>query len=104
MELARRLEPIVYKDLRCSTRGRPSAKTVWLVRTTYTRYTSEVKDLAGLPPFRPPLSGFGGLGVTLLGWVADHWGLPTVLWICALMPLLGFVVAWFLPTPRTEIA
>jgi len=40
----------------------------------------------------------------LLGWVADHWGLPTVLWICALMPLLGFVVAWFLPTPRTEIA
>jgi len=48
--------------------------------------------------------GAGGLGVTLLGWVADHWGLPTVLWICALMPLLGFVVAWFLPTPRTEIA
>jgi hypothetical protein len=38
----------------------------WLVRTTYTRYTSEVKDLAGLPPFRPPLSGFGGLGVTFI--------------------------------------
>ena len=42
------------------------ANTVWLVRTTYTRYTSEVKDLAGLPPFRPPLSGFGGLGVTFI--------------------------------------
>ncbi|HUX32769.1 MAG TPA: SusC/RagA family TonB-linked outer membrane protein [Gemmatimonadaceae bacterium] len=38
----------------------------WLVRTTYTRYTSEVKNLAGLPPFRPPLSGFGGLGVTFI--------------------------------------
>jgi hypothetical protein len=38
----------------------------WLVRTTYTRYTSEVKDLAGLPSFRPPLSGFGGLGVTFI--------------------------------------
>jgi TonB-linked SusC/RagA family outer membrane protein len=36
----------------------------WTARTTFTRYTSEVKDLAGLPPFRPPLSGFGGLGVT----------------------------------------
>ncbi|MEO8335111.1 MAG: SusC/RagA family TonB-linked outer membrane protein [bacterium] len=38
----------------------------WLLRTTYTRYTSEVKDLGGLPPFRPPLSGFGGLGVTFI--------------------------------------
>ncbi|MEP6492769.1 MAG: SusC/RagA family TonB-linked outer membrane protein [bacterium] len=38
----------------------------WLLRTTYTRYTSEVQDLAGLPPFRPPLSGFGGLGVTFI--------------------------------------
>ncbi len=48
--------------------------------------------------------GTGGLGVTFLGWVADHWGLPSVLWICALMPLLGFAVALFLPRPRTEIA
>jgi TonB-linked SusC/RagA family outer membrane protein len=39
---------------------------VWLLRTTFTRYTSEVKDLAGLPSFRPPLSGFGGLGVTFI--------------------------------------
>jgi len=38
----------------------------WVMRTTYTRYTSEVLDLAGLPPFRPPLSGFGGLGVTFI--------------------------------------
>src|SRR2546427_3512717 len=48
--------------------------------------------------------GTGGLGVTFLGWVADHWGLPSVLWICALMPLLGFVVALFLPRPRPEFA
>jgi hypothetical protein len=38
----------------------------WTTRTTFTRYTSEVKDLAGLPSFRPPLSGFGGLGVTFI--------------------------------------
>jgi TonB-linked SusC/RagA family outer membrane protein len=38
----------------------------WVTRATYTQYRSEVKDLAGLPPFRPPLSGFGGLGVTFI--------------------------------------
>jgi TonB-linked SusC/RagA family outer membrane protein len=38
----------------------------WTARSTFTRYTSEVKDLAGLPAFRPPLSGFGGLGVTFI--------------------------------------
>jgi TonB-linked SusC/RagA family outer membrane protein len=38
----------------------------WITRATFTQYTSEVKDLAGLPPFRPPLSGFGGLGVTFI--------------------------------------
>jgi TonB-linked SusC/RagA family outer membrane protein len=40
--------------------------TLWITRGTFTQYTSEVKDLAGLPPFRPPLSGFGGLGVTFI--------------------------------------
>jgi TonB-linked SusC/RagA family outer membrane protein len=39
---------------------------VWVTRGTFTQYTSEVKDLGGLPPFRPPLSGFGGLGVTFI--------------------------------------
>ena len=39
---------------------------LWIARMTYTKYWSEVKDLAGLPPFRPPLSGFGGLGVTFI--------------------------------------
>jgi hypothetical protein len=39
---------------------------MWISRATFTQYTSEVKDLAGLPGFRPPLSGFGGLGVTFI--------------------------------------
>jgi hypothetical protein len=39
---------------------------LWVSRGTFTRYRNEVKDLAGLPPFRPPLSGFGGLGVTFV--------------------------------------
>ncbi len=43
--------------------------------------------------------GAGGLGVSVLGWVADHWGLMTALWISALMPLVGFILATFLPEP-----
>jgi TonB-linked SusC/RagA family outer membrane protein len=43
-----------------------SRDLLWVARTTFTKYWSEVKDLAGLPPFRPPLSGFGGLGVTFI--------------------------------------
>lgn len=46
--------------------------------------------------------GAGGLGVTVLGWVADHWGLMSALWISAVMPLLGFLVAMLLPEPRTR--
>jgi outer membrane receptor protein involved in Fe transport len=43
-----------------------TSEVQWIARGTFTRYRSEVKDLAGLPPFRPPLSGFGGLGVTFI--------------------------------------
>jgi TonB-dependent starch-binding outer membrane protein SusC len=39
---------------------------LWVSRATFTAYRNEVKSLAGLPPFRPPLSGFGGLGVTFV--------------------------------------
>jgi FSR family fosmidomycin resistance protein-like MFS transporter len=46
--------------------------------------------------------GTGGLAVTFLGWVADHYGLLVVLWIAALMPLACFAAAAFLPVPRTE--
>ncbi len=37
---------------------------MWVTRGTFTRYTSEVVDLAGLPPFFPAGSGFGALGRT----------------------------------------
>jgi FSR family fosmidomycin resistance protein-like MFS transporter len=46
--------------------------------------------------------GAGGLGVTALGWLADHFGLLAALWVSALMPLVGFVAALFLPEPRTR--
>jgi FSR family fosmidomycin resistance protein-like MFS transporter len=46
--------------------------------------------------------GAGGVGVTMLGWVADNFGLTRALWISAVMPLVGFVLAMFLPEPRTR--
>jgi len=39
-----------------------SDESQWLVRGTFTRYTSEVVDLAGLPAFFPAGSGYGNLG------------------------------------------
>lgn len=47
-------------------------------------------------------TGAGGVGVTMLGWVADLWGLPTALWISALMPLTAFAVSLFLPDPDRQ--
>ena len=44
--------------------------------------------------------GTGGVGVALLGLLADRWGLPLTLGITAVMPFLGFVAACFLPDPR----
>jgi FSR family fosmidomycin resistance protein-like MFS transporter len=44
--------------------------------------------------------GTGGLGVWLLGRVADQHGLPSALWISALLPLLGWGASMFLPAPR----
>lgn len=48
--------------------------------------------------------GMGGLGVTALGWVADHWSVPTALWISAGMPLAAFVLSRLLPSPRDSAA
>jgi FSR family fosmidomycin resistance protein-like MFS transporter len=48
--------------------------------------------------------GLGGAGVTALGWVADRWGVPTALWISALMPLAAFVLTRLLPAPRDATA
>ena len=44
--------------------------------------------------------GTGGLGVAVLGLVADRYGLPIALVISALAPFAGFVVARFLPAPK----
>jgi len=44
--------------------------------------------------------GAGGLGASVLGWVADHWGLTATLGISAVMPVAGFVAALFLPDPK----
>ena len=44
-------------------------------------------------------TGTAGLGVAALGLVADHFGLMSALWISALMPVPGFIAAWFLPAP-----
>jgi FSR family fosmidomycin resistance protein-like MFS transporter len=48
--------------------------------------------------------GTGGLAVTLLGLVADHYGVSVALWISALMPITGFAAARFLPAPRSLAA
>jgi MFS transporter, FSR family, fosmidomycin resistance protein len=44
--------------------------------------------------------GTGGIGVTILGWVADHWGLYTALHLIAALPVAGLAVALCLPEPR----
>jgi len=46
--------------------------------------------------------GAGGVGVTVLGWIADRYGLPTALWITAFTPLAAFVASRFLPAPRAH--
>jgi FSR family fosmidomycin resistance protein-like MFS transporter len=46
--------------------------------------------------------GAGGVGATALGWVADHWGLSSALWISALTPILGCAVSLTLPEPRSS--
>ncbi|HTY80894.1 MAG TPA: MFS transporter [Candidatus Bathyarchaeia archaeon] len=46
--------------------------------------------------------GAGGVGATVLGWVADRWGLSSALWISALMPILGALLSLTLPEPRSR--
>lgn len=41
--------------------------------------------------------GTGGLGVTLLGLVADFWGVPAALQTLAVIPLIGFLLCLLLP-------
>ena len=44
--------------------------------------------------------GTGGIGVTILGWVADHWGVFRALHLVAALPVAGLVAALCLPEPR----
>ena len=41
--------------------------------------------------------GTGGIGVTLLGYLADLRGVPFALKAIALMPVIGLLIAWFIP-------
>jgi FSR family fosmidomycin resistance protein-like MFS transporter len=39
--------------------------------------------------------GSGGIGATLLGFVADAWGIMTVMSLRVVFPLLSGAIAWF---------
>jgi FSR family fosmidomycin resistance protein-like MFS transporter len=41
--------------------------------------------------------GSGGVAVILFGGIADKFGVPTVLWICAVLPLMALIASSFLP-------
>jgi FSR family fosmidomycin resistance protein-like MFS transporter len=41
--------------------------------------------------------GTGGVGVTLLGVIADHWGVPMALKTIFVLPLIGFGLSLFIP-------
>ena len=41
--------------------------------------------------------GLGGLAVTILGYIADHFGIPSVFSVISLVPVAAAVLAFFLP-------
>ncbi|MDF2571067.1 MAG: fsr [Sporomusa sp.] len=41
--------------------------------------------------------GLGGVGATILGYVADHFGVPNVFTVLSVLPLVGVALASFLP-------
>ena len=43
--------------------------------------------------------GTGGIGVTLLGTIADRWGVPMALKTILVLPLIGFVLSLFIQYP-----
>ncbi len=47
--------------------------------------------------------GMGGVGATMLGWVADKWGLPAVFETMIVFPVIGLLLAFLLPG-REELA
>jgi FSR family fosmidomycin resistance protein-like MFS transporter len=47
--------------------------------------------------------GIGGVSTTLLGWVADHWGVPSALQITFVLPFLAFLACWPISYPPKQI-
>ena len=43
--------------------------------------------------------GIGAIGAVILGWLAEHFGLPLVMNVLSFLPIIGLVV-WFLPDDR----
>ncbi len=41
--------------------------------------------------------GLGGIGATILGYIADHFGIPSVFTVLSILPLIGLALASFLP-------
>lgn len=48
--------------------------------------------------------GTGGIGITLLGVIADHLGVPFALKSIAVLPIIGFVLSMVLPYPLRDRA
>lgn len=46
--------------------------------------------------------GMGGVGVTLLGAIADIFGAPNALWVLALLPIAAFGLSLFLPNDTAK--
>jgi MFS transporter, FSR family, fosmidomycin resistance protein len=47
--------------------------------------------------------GIGGVSTTLLGLVADHWGIPATLQITCLLPIPAFLACWPISYPPAEM-
>jgi len=45
----------------------------------------------------------GGISTTILGWVADHWGIPAALQITFVLPILAFLTFLLIPYPPRQI-
>lgn len=41
--------------------------------------------------------GLGGIGATILGYIADHFGIPAIFSLLTILPTAGLVAAYFLP-------
>ena len=42
----------------------------------------------------------GGVGATLLGWIADCWGMPMMFRLMIIFPVIGFILTLLLPNRK----